>query len=56
MKKYEVYENGRPTNQIIAQNFDEVLTKLDEKKFKTGNKRSAKKKPANMSGFCIFAE
>ena len=31
MKQYEVYENGRPSSLVNAENFDEVLTKLDEK-------------------------
>ena len=31
MNQYAIYENGRPTHRVNAENFNEVLAKLDEK-------------------------
>ena len=31
MKQYAIYENGKPTHRVNAENFNKVLTKLDEK-------------------------
>ena len=31
MNQYAIYENGKPTHRVNAENFNEILTKLDEK-------------------------